>query len=186
MAHSKASALTGQLAHKWVPCTRRWLTWEGTKIPTIGSPPAAGHLADPILPQNKQPVPAGRRRHTHDRGQVRRAQLPLAELQGACGFFWTCAEPLYVQLRECTVALARILVQEVPVSFLCSETSPWTAVGDPASMGPEPPTSQQRPQAPHHGRSHFGPGTRRHFVPPTLRLDQLQSSDPDRDEPIRS
>lgn len=151
------------------------LPWEGTKIPAIVLPPAAPHLASPGLPRRGCP-----RKRTHDRGQVLRPQLPLAELQGARGLFRACAQRFHVQMREFAVALARVLVQKVPVSSFRGKSSPWAVAADAASPGMKTPSSHYRPQAPRHGRSHLGQGTRSHapFVPPMPRLDQLQSSFP--------
>lgn len=147
--------------HKWASRTRHCLTREGTKIPVSSSShswKASGKPRSVKLAAGFR----GRRRRTHNHRQVGRPQLPLAELQGARGCFWACAQRLHVQVRKLAVALTCVFIQEVPNSFLCSEASPWVLVAHAESSGPEVLASQKRPQEPCHGCSHLGLGTRSH------------------------
>lgn len=117
------------------------------------------HRANPV---RRAASSRRRRRRTHNRRQVGRPQLPLAELQGARRCFWACAHRLHVQVGQLAVALTCVFIQEVPHSLLCSEASPWALGAHAASSGPQPLASQERPQEPSHGRSHLGLETRSH------------------------
>lgn len=175
MTFSGALIFSGPLAHKWASRTRHCLTREVTQIPVSSS----SHFWKASGKPGSVKLAAGfcsRRRRTHNRRQVGRPQLPLAELQGARGGFWACAQRLHVQVRKLAVALTCVFIQEVPNSFLCSEASPWVLAAHAASSGPEALASQKRPQEPCHGCSHLGLGTRSHSP-------GMSQSDAERDFP---